>query len=163
LGSFFKGAYLKIGPKDFYWDTIQPLSSARSFLLGWKYSRMVCMGRSYSAISSPILNNWKEQFENSQLSREMVQSFTCAGVILVYVLKIFILYTNDCNSIQWTSGNTRLVRWNRLEFESASSRSLIYLKAFFPFLNCPKDFHLFLSFYTAWFLLVKIHVNFLFL
>jgi hypothetical protein len=42
------------------------------------YSRMVCMGRTYSDISLSILDNWKEQFEYSRLSREMVQSFSCA-------------------------------------------------------------------------------------
>jgi hypothetical protein len=61
----------------------------------------------------------------------------------------------ECNSIPWASGYTGLVWWSTPGFESAWCRSLIYLEAFFFFLQYSRDIHLFLFFYTACFLLVK--------
>jgi hypothetical protein len=49
--------------------TIQALSNARVFLLCRKYSRMVCMGCTFTANKPLPLNNCPKQFEYSRLSR----------------------------------------------------------------------------------------------
>jgi hypothetical protein len=59
----------------------------------------------------------------------------------------------ECNFTPWVSGNTGLVWWNTLGFESVSGQRIIYLEASFFFLQYCKVFHFFLFF--AYFLLVK--------
>jgi hypothetical protein len=54
--------------------TYCPLFS-HNFLLSWNKQRLLCMGRTSSAISPLILIYWNKQFEYSRLSRQEVQSF----------------------------------------------------------------------------------------
>jgi hypothetical protein len=59
------------------------------------------------------------------------------------------------NFIRWGSGKTGLIRCNSQWIESQSVQRIIYNTVFIIYLEYAKDFHLFLIFCTAWFLLVK--------
>jgi hypothetical protein len=87
---FLRGIFpSKIGPKDFYWDTIQALSKTCAFLLSKKKRRLLCMGRTSTANKPLPLNNCPKQLSVSWESNPARVKASKTFQYLIYILKIF--------------------------------------------------------------------------
>jgi hypothetical protein len=66
-GYFFWGSIFpsKMGPFAPFLATIQPLSTARAFLLGENERKLLCMGRTFTANKQLPLNNSPKQLSVS--------------------------------------------------------------------------------------------------